>query len=405
MAKIIVLGGCGVVGSIAVKTLISIPDFFDVIIGDIDFKKAQVLVSTIGSNKLSAKKVDAMDPNSIKSAIKDSDIVLNCIGPAYKFTPLILKVVIETGKNYVDVCDDVDATREILKMNDEAKRAGISAVIGMGSSPGVTNLLAKFAADHLLEEVDSIDLYHAHGGEPSEGAGVIAHRLHSMIIDIPIFMDGKFQTTSFFGDDGLQEEVNFQKLGKFKVYPYPHPETITLPKFIKGVKRVTNKGVVLPPEYFQLITDIVKLGIVDEKPLNVKGNMISPFDFSIEYIINQRDKILRETNFGTQRGCVKIVVKGKKDGKTHQYVFSLASEDQAMGEGTGIPLALTATLLQRGLIEKKGVLPPEGCINPLDFLTIMQEVLKLDKIVGDEKSPLLIESIDEHGKIEVLTLP
>ncbi|MFX1537369.1 MAG: saccharopine dehydrogenase family protein, partial [Promethearchaeota archaeon] len=228
MVRIIVLGGCGVVGSIAVQTLISLPDFSEIIIGDINIEKARDLINKLGSEKLSAIKVDALDPESIKKAIRDSDIVLNCIGPFYKFAPLILKAVIETGRNYVDICDDVDATRELLKMDADVKQANISALIGMGSSPGVTNLLAKFAADQLLDEVISIDLYHAHGGEPFEGPGVIAHRIHSMSIDIPVFMNGEFKTTKFFGDEGaaLQEDVEFLKLGTYRVYPYPHPETI-----------------------------------------------------------------------------------------------------------------------------------------------------------------------------------
>ncbi len=400
------LGGSGVVGRIAVRTLATFPDFSKVAIGDINTEKANEIAKNIGSDKIIVLKVDALDPNSVKKAIRDFDIVLNCIGPFYKFAPLILKTVIETGKNYLDINDDVDATQEVLRMDKIAKQAKITALIGMGSSPGVTNLLAKFAADHLLDDVNSIDLYHAHGGEPFEGEGVIYHRIHSMRIDIPVFIDGELKSTKFFEESGkaLEEYVDFPKIGKYRVHPYPHPETITIPNYIKGVKRVTNKGTVLPPKYFYLITDIVKLGLTDDKPLNIKGNMISPLDFAISYIINQRDKILKETNFGPQRGCIKIVVKGKKDRKPHQYVFSLASESgQAMGEATGIPVAIGAVLMNRGLITKKGVLPPESCVNPFDFLNIMQEHLNLDTATG-EGSPLIIESIDEEGNIERVSL-
>jgi len=402
MSKIIVLGGCGVVGSVVVRTLSTLPDFTEICIGDINIRKAQGLVKELDSNKLSIVEVNASDYEKLKNVIEDFDLVLNCIGPFYKYGLTVIKAAIETGKNYVDINDDVDATREVLKMDKDAKVANITALIGMGSSPGVTNLLAKFAAENFLDSVESIDLYHAHGGEPLEGPGVIYHRIHSMTIDIPVFVNGRFKTVNFFEDTGraLEEEVEFHKLGKYRVHPYPHPETITLPRYIKGIKQVTNKGTVLPPEYFYLITDLVRLGLIDEKPLNVKGSMISPLDFIIPYIINQREKILKETNFGVQRGCLKIVVKGrKKDGNPHQYVFSLASESQAMGEGTGMPAAFGAVLMNRGLIEGKGVLPPEACIKPLEFLSIMREYLDLDTTTGGE-SPLIIESIDEKGNIE-----
>ncbi|MHA1543357.1 MAG: saccharopine dehydrogenase family protein [Candidatus Hodarchaeales archaeon] len=299
----------------------------------------------------------------------------------------------------------MDATRIVLEMNEGAKAANVTAVIGMGSSPGVTNILAKFAADQMLDTVNSIDLYHAHGGEPVEGPGVVFHRIHAMTIDVPVFMDGEFKTVQFLSKEGkaLEEDIDFEKLGVCHVHPYPHPETITLPKFIKGVQRVTNKGTVLPPEYFYLIVELVKQGLHDDTPINVNGKLIKPIDFAIAYIINSRERILKETNFGTQRGCVKIVVQGEKHGKSHTIVFSLASENQALGEGTGIPVAFGAIMLNRKLITKTGVLPPEACVDPLEFLGILQEHLALDSASGGS-SPLTIESIDSEGTVEKITL-
>ncbi len=405
MSTILVLGGCGVVGNMAVKTLLSFPDVSQVIIGDQNSGKAAKILNQLGSKKLTYEQIDVRDTLKLKKILQKVDIVLNCIGPYYIYGPLILKAAIEMNKNYIDVNDDVDATREVLKMHKEAKEANIAALIGMGSSPGVTNLLAKFAAEHLLDSVKSIDIYHAHGGEPSEGAGVIYHRIHSMSIDIPIFNNGQFHTAKFFEKSGkaLEEEIFFHKIGTCRVHPYPHPETITIPQYIKNIERVTNKGTVLPPEYFYLITELVKLGLADETPLDIKGNQISPLDFVIPYIISQRDKILQKINFGIQRGCVKIVVEGKKDMKSHKYIFSLASEGQAMGEGTGLPAAFGTILMLRKLIHEKGVLPPEACVDPSQFLGVMREHLELESTTGGT-SPLIIESIDAEGNIEMIDL-
>ncbi|PWI49328.1 saccharopine dehydrogenase [Candidatus Heimdallarchaeota archaeon B3_Heim] len=404
MARVICLGGCGVVGSIATKTLAAFPDFSEVVIGDINAQKGQQLIQT-NPAKISFQKIDVNDFDHLVDVLKEFDVVVNTIGPFYQYGPLVLKATIQAGKKYVDVSDDVDATQLALEMNSEAKAAEVSAIIGLGSSPGVTNILAKFAATDLLDEVISIDLYHAHGGEPTEGPGVIFHRIHAMTTDIPVFVDGDFKTVSFFSEEGqsLEEEVEFEKVGTYRVHPYPHPETITLPQFIPGVKRVTNKGTVLPPEYFYLIVNLVKNGLNDETPLNVKGKKIKPIDFAIAYIIHTRERILKETNFGTQRGCVKIVVKGKKAGASHTIIFSLASEDQALGEGTGMPVAFGAIMLQRGLINEIGVLPPEACVDPMEFLGILQEHLSLETASGGA-SPLTIESIDVNGNIEKITL-
>lgn len=404
MARVIVLGGCGAVGNVAARTLADLHDFSNVVVADIDSKKADNLVDSIGLDCMSALKVDVLDHASLLKALKDTDVVLNCVGPFYKFGPPVLKAAVEAGVNYVDICDDIDATEMQLKMDDTAKRAGVSACMGMGSSPGVTNLLAKFTADSLLDSVDSIDLYHAHGGEPVEGAGVIGHRIHCMQLEIPVYIKGALKKVGFFDKAGmaLQETVDFHVVGSHRVYPYPHPEILTLPKYIR-CQRVVNKGTVLPDEYFALIVDVVQKSLKDIKARRAKEQESSGLDSIIPYIIEQRERILKETRFGEQRGCVKIVVSGKENGEPHQYVFSLASRGQAMGEGTGIPAAFGAALMQRGKITPKGVLPPEACIMPLDFLGIMQEYLKLEK-VGGKGSPLTIESIDAYGNVEALTL-
>ncbi len=249
MSKVTVLGGCGVVGSIAAETLVSSGVFSEVVIADIEIAQARRMVEQLGTGNVSAVKLDAASPQSISNAIVGSSVVLNCVGPFYKYGPIILKAVIESKVNYVDVCDDFDATEKLLAMDGDARKAGISALVGMGSSPGVANVLIRFCADSLLERVEAVDIYHAHGGEKVEGPAVVKHRIHSMKMDIPMFLDGKFTTVRLFEESGksLEEEVEFRDVGTYNVYAYPHPETITLPRYLKGVKRVTNLGLVMTP--------------------------------------------------------------------------------------------------------------------------------------------------------------
>jgi len=407
MAKIIVLGGCGTVGSTAVKTLISNDEFSEVVIGDFNIEKAKELVARLRSKKVSAVKVDAENEKSIKDAVKDADVVLNCVGPFYKTVKNVVRAVIDARINYVDICDDVDVTMDIFKMDGAAKKAGITAVIGMGSSPGATNLIAKFVTDHLLDEVDSIGIFHAHGGEPVEGKGVIGHRFHSMSIDIPMFLDRRLKTVKYFGEDGiaLRQTFNFPILGEVPVYPYPHPEQVTLPKYIK-CNEVTNKGSVIPNEYYDLTRDMCRLGLSSTEPLDVEGRTIIPYDFAVAYILRERERILKETNFGIQRGCCSTVVRGKKDGKYREYRVHMASKSQALGEGTGIPAAIGAILMQQGKITEKGVFPPEGCINPQAFLDLVPQVIKFDKAKegGESFGGLIAEMVDESGNVKKIDI-
>ncbi len=396
-------------GSVAAKTLAAQDVSSQIIIGDINQQRAEAIISENPHNNISFIKVNAEDPQSIQSAISGCDLVVNCIGPFYKTVKIILEQVIEAKINYVDVCDDVDVTLEIFNWHEKAKKAGITALIGMGSSPGATNLLAKFAADHLLDKTDAIDIFHAHGGEPFEGEGVIGHRFHCMSIDIPMFLDGELKYVKFFAEDGraLRRTFDFPAIGNdIKVYPYPHPEQVTIPNYIP-LKQVTNRGTVLPDEYYTLTKDVCKAGLASREPVIVNGQEVAPYDFAMAYIIRERERILKETDFGQQRGCCSVVATGKKDGKYAEYRFHMASRSEALGEGTGIPAAIGALLMQQGKVTQKGVLPPEGCVNPVDFIDLISKVMNLDKKDKDsheEFGGVIVQKIDEDGNIELIDI-
>jgi len=398
MAKVTVLGGGGAVGSVAAGILAASGVFSEVVIADIDLEAANRAVERTGRGNVSAVKFDARSPKSIKNAVEGSSVVLNCVGPFYEFGPPILKAVISRGINYVDICDDFDATERLLALDGDARNAGIVALIGMGSSPGLANVLVRYCAESMLDEVEEVNIYHAHGGEGIEGAAVVKHRIHSMEMEIPMFLDGKFTTVRLFDQSGraLEEETDFENVGRYNVYPYPHPETLTLPRFLQGVKRVTNLGTVLPPSYAELIKTMVRTGLTGEEPVEVQGQKVVPLEFAVAFIISQREKLLGEADLAGPVGCLKIVVKGYKDGERNSYIFSTSSQKQGMGEGTGIPAALGAMLMGMGRIGGKGVFPPEGCVNPMDMFELVQAKVKL----GRGSASMTVEHIDHKGRSE-----
>lgn len=393
--KITLLGGCGAVGSVAAATLVKSNLFDEIFIADWDEERGIKVVEGLKSDKVKFCQFDANSCESLRDFIKGSRVVLNAIGPFYRYGANILRTVLEEGISYVDVCDDFDATEKELELNPLAREKNVTALIGMGSSPGLANVLVKFTAQYLLDRVDVVDIYHAHGGEAYEGPAVVKHRIHSMSIDIPVFLDGEFKKVKLFEESGraLEEVSEFKGVGEFSVYAYPHPETITLPGYLKGVKRVTNLGLVLPPAYAELIKGMVRLGITGEQPIElINGMSLAPIDFAVSFILHERERLVNEFGLTEPVGCLKIVVKGVKDGGNEEYIFSLTSKGKGMGEGTGIPLALGGILMATDKIKEKGVLPPEGCVEPLDILKLLPEALGAGKGM-----PLYLEHIDRNG--------
>lgn len=406
MKKVTVLGGCGTVGGVAARTVASTEHFDEVVVADFRYDLACELAESIGKSAgksgVRAAEFDATKPESIKKVIEGSSVVVNCVGPFYRHGPAVLSAVIESGIDYVDVCDDLDATEQMLLMDRKASQAGVSALVGMGNSPGLANVLVSFCAETMLTEMETVDIFHIHGGEPDEGSAVIKHRIHAMTSDIPLFINGDFLRVRMLEQSGIEhvEEVDFKGVGKYPVYPYPHPETITIPRYFPGVRRVTNKGFVLPPEYFHMIMDAVRLGICTEEIIEVGGQEITAVDFAISYILAKRPALLRAAGLSEPMGCLRIEVGGKKDGENHRYIFSMYSTQAGAGEGTGIPAALGAMLLAEKKIDRKGVFPPEAGVRPADLLALAARVVKGTGVGA--KLPMDVEHVLPDGTVEAV---
>ena len=155
--KAVVFGGAGVVGSFAVQCLAKMDTFSNITIADIDETRAKNIVKT--NEKIDFIRTDATDDKSILKSLEHADVAVNCVGPFYKFAPRIVKAAITKGINYVDVCDDYDITETLLNdYHKMAQNAGVTCIIGLGASPGLTNMIAAFGAKQLtnVREVKSL---------------------------------------------------------------------------------------------------------------------------------------------------------------------------------------------------------------------------------------------------------
>ena len=93
-------------------------------------------------NRVEGLKLDIRDFETLKSEMSKVDIVVNTTGPFFLFAEPILKAAIQTNTHYFDICDDWEKTEKMLQMNEDAKKANITTIIGLGASPGLTNILA-----------------------------------------------------------------------------------------------------------------------------------------------------------------------------------------------------------------------------------------------------------------------
>jgi lysine 6-dehydrogenase len=360
--KALVLGGTGGMGQGVARDLIKQEQIKKVILGDINTDPKRVQEKLRASEKVSLARLDVNDHDGLVSTIKEADVVVNCAGPFYKTAVAVAKAAVEAKVNYIDICDDYEAT-DILFASDidrAAREAGITVLTGMGSDPGTNNVIVKWYANQ-LDRVDEIALFWVVSIAELAGAAW-DHSLHMTLGKIPQYLDGELVYVE--GGTGEETAQFLEPLGICQVRYVGHPQPLTMPRYIKGVKRVIIKGALIPSWVDELIKEQKETGFLGREPIDVRGTKIVPYDLSLrlwDTIPQNRDK-------GPFASGLKVIVKGERKGKQVTYTADIAGR---MAPGTGLPASIAALMLDAGDVKVKGVVAPEGCIDPEKFIAAL----------------------------------
>jgi len=365
--KILVLG-CGVIGSGAVRQLVKYSDA-EIVTADVDAAKAAAVSAKYETGRVKAETVDIDDPAGFLKLIRSAnpDVVASTIGPFYRNAGKVYKACIEAGKDCVDVCDDIDGVRQAMDLHEEAKKAGVTIVSGLGDSPGLTNIIAKFCCDQL----DSVDDINVLWVAPLSEVGLAQyfHGIHCFAFPHQ-YINGKLveqagKVTTEFGEP----------LGKMELLYCDHPEPFTLPLYVKDVKNVLCAGATWPEIPGLSMEAIAGFGDLLMEPVRLSGAEVTPIEVFSHMAFRMVQRQMEEwktTGRPYNYGGTIIEVTGLKGGAKSKLTFS--------GVGRGMsttPRTLTtvAKMAARGEIKVKGAYAPEGCIDPLDFMKAFSEGL------------------------------
>ncbi|MHB8110659.1 MAG: saccharopine dehydrogenase family protein [Syntrophorhabdaceae bacterium] len=362
--KVLVVGGTGGMGQGVARDLIKQERIETVTLGDINIDADRVQEKLRASSKVSLVRIDVNDHAGMVGAIKAVDVVVNCAGPFYKTAVAVARAAVEAKTNYIDICDDYEAAQILFASDiDKAARdAGITVLTGMGSDPGTNNVLVKWYADR-LDRVNEIYLYWVVSIAELAGAAW-DHSLHMVLGKIPQYIDGKMVEVD--GGGGEEIEHFLAPLGECLISYVGHPQPITIPRYIKDVKTVVIKGALIPLWVDKLIKEQKEMGLLNNQPVDVKGNKVVPYDLALKLW----DTIPKDRDNGPAASGLKVIVKGERGGKEVTYTADIVGR---MAPGTGLPASIAALMMDAGEVTVKGVVAPEGCIDPDKFLA---ELLK-----------------------------
>jgi lysine 6-dehydrogenase len=358
--RAIVIGGTGGMGQGVARDLIKQEKITKVTLGDINIDPGRLQDKLRASEKVSLIRIDVNDHNGMVGAIRKNDVVINCAGPFYKTAVAVARAAVEARVNYIDICDDYEAVPILFSSADidkAAKEAGITVLTGMGSDPGTNNVLVKWYASQ-LDRVDEIHLFWVVSIAELAGAAW-DHSLHMVTGKIPQYLDGRLE----YVDGGTGEETAefLEPLGTCVVRYVGHPQPITIPRYIEGVKKVVIKGALIPLWVDELIKEQKQTGFLSTEPLEVSGTKVTPYDLTLKLW----DTIPKSRDNGPAASGLKVIVKGERQGKRVTYTADIVGR---MAPGTGLPASIAALMMDAGDVTVKGVVAPEGCIDPEKFL-------------------------------------
>jgi saccharopine dehydrogenase-like NADP-dependent oxidoreductase len=369
--KIVVLGGAGLMGRIAVRDLVANPEVERVIIADRDVELGRRVAGVLDSTKLSVEHADAEDHESLVAVLRGADSLLNAT--VYYFNLPVMQACLAAGVHYVDLGGLFHTTRKQLELHEQFRQAGISAVLGMGSAPGVPNVQARYAAERL----DTIETIHIYDGiKPPPGDDVFFGYAIPTIVDeltMPpmVYRNGEFVACQPLSEP---EEYWFQPpVGLLKTHLSLHSEVATLPLTFaaKGVQecffKINYWG--LSEGSLRKIKLFADLGFTGSEPVEVNGVAVKPRDLFVKLMSPYTpplEAFMAEPADPTHwKKEIVTEVTGTQAGE--RVTYRLGTLAAVGSRPTGVAPAIIAHWLAAGRIAQPGVFPSEAVVEPEPF--------------------------------------
>ncbi len=355
--------GCGAVGSVIARHLCTSDEIGEIALADIDETLPRKLAAREDMNKARPMRLDASRREDVERAMEGLDLVVNAVVP--RFNEAIRGAALNAGLDYLDLATESNDPYTNSKAWEDAGRVG---VLGMGEDPGLSNLMARAAADRL----DTIESVKVRDGDTASSPDhpfvalfspetFVEETLHTS----RIWREARYEDVLPFG---AAETYRFpEPVGPLPVYSVDHEEVDSLPRFIgKGVQYVDFK---------LALDDATVAALRNFQALLSRGGSAEARRAWLAKIPKPADL----TGVVDGHAVLVVEVVGTRDGERRRHILSTslghreaASRYGATGTAylTGTPAAVVAILLATGRVPRRGLLAPEQ-LDPEPFFRML----------------------------------
>jgi lysine 6-dehydrogenase len=352
--RVAVLGAGGTIAPAIVRDLAESDEVSELVLLDLDAGRAGAVAEAHGGGKARATRVDARatgaEAGSLPGALAGCQALVN--SASYRVNLDAMRACLEAQCHYIDLGGLYWVTGSQLELSGEFEAAGLTAILGVGSAPGKTNLMAKVAAERLGGTADEVHVSAA-GRDPNPPAGFsVPYALRTLIDELTmapvVLRGGAAEEIEPMADGGT---VDFgDPIGPGETIYTLHSEMRTFgPSFgcREGSFRLSLSPVVL-----ERLRELVEASDEDLDTAARAAVPSSPSAVGVHLIDASR---------GGRSARVRAVTR--------------PHEGWGLGGGivsTAAPAAAAVRLLARGSIAERGALPPEGCIDPEEMFAELE---------------------------------
>ncbi len=341
-----VLGAGGTIAPAIVRDLAESGEVEQMTLLDLDGDRASAVADAHGGGKAVAAAIDARAVDHLAAALDRIDVLVNTA--SYRINLDAMRACLAARCNYLDLGGLYWMTGRQLELSPQFERAGLLAVLGIGSSPGKTNLMARRAVRELEargDKVQSIEI--AAGGRdpgsPADGRLRSPYAIQTLVDELtlkPVVLeDGRPREIDPLTDGGT---VDFgDPIGEGDTIYTLHSELATFSDSF-GCRAATFR-LSLAPAVLERLKELV--GASDEQIASAAREAASPSSQTVSVHLAKAT--------GTSGSSVTL----RALSRPH---FGLGGSIVS----TAAPAAATVRLLARGSLTARGALPPERCIEP-----------------------------------------
>jgi len=380
--KTLVLGASGQIGAYTVQDLV---EFYkaDVVASSRKLANVKKAMTDLGvADRVKMMELDAGNTENVAKLAQAErvDTVVNCAW--YQTNLSVMGACLRAGAHYTDLGGLFDFTLKQLQLHEKWKDAGIKATIGLGSTPGLTNI-AGAAGAAKLDRVDTINICCSWGNTlPVKEAGWPGYSIRTVMDEFTqepvMWLDGRHVKQPVLSGETTVTMID--PIGKITAYYVKHSEPATMGKYIgKGCRNVTFR-IGFPSADFATFKTLKSLGFADTMEIPAGGAHVSPMDYLTAMyqraISKSRGEPAPREEYEYDAFRIDVTGLRKESPATITYHIITWNDPErglSSARDTAVPPSIVSQWQATEKIRGAGVFPPEAVVDPIPFF---QEVGK-----------------------------